>query len=500
MGSCAISEITCLHPSTSVNFNRQYSYPLHKSPRMNPITSATFIRNLHYGVRRKVSDFLDPQEMWKEVLVSIETPTGEPRYSQQHLRRFEAVVLQGKSPTMELLNDWGTSNSTVGELVDILMSHRLLAAATILLPEATNARLPAVSQTAVCHEGVPNSDDVTRPIGRTEAQTEKQTPPDTSSEPQEDEEPRDTAGFLRLSFDELKRITGNFDERPVNQGGSRLGEGGFGTVYYGHIQDKPVAVKKLHITEDISPDELSVQFHQEIDILMTLKHENLVDMVGFSREGHHPCLLYVYMSNGSLLDRLACLDNSTPLSWHRRCLIALGTARGLDYLHRNNHVHRDVKSANILLDESFVPKISDFGLTRASATRSSSTEMTERIVGTTAYMAKEALRGEITPKSDIYSFGVVLLEILSGQPPVDENREPKFLMEMKDEIDEDEMTLEEFVDQKMSNWDLLLVERTYSLASDCLNDKKNKRPLTKEVLSELEDVVKSISLEEPGAK
>ncbi|XP_070965928.1 interleukin-1 receptor-associated kinase 4-like isoform X1 [Oncorhynchus clarkii lewisi] len=467
----------------------------------NTITSATFIRNLNYGVRRKLSDLLDPQDSWKDVIVSIHKPTGEPRYSQQHLRRFEAVVLQGRSPTMELLNDWGTSNCTVGELVDILMSHRLMAAASIILPDAINNPHPSVPQPPDSprdKEMVGNSDAATRPLGRTEAQTKEQPPPDSTSEPQEDPEPTGTAGFLRLSFHELKKITGHFDERPVSDGGSRLGEGGFGTVYKGLINGKPVAVKKLHSMEDISLEELSVQFIQEVQTLMVLKHENLVDMVGFSRDGHHPCLVYAYMSNGSLLDRLACLDGSPPLSWHRRCLIAVGTARGLDYLHSNHHVHRDVKSGNILLDELLVPKISDFGLTRASATRSSATVMTERIVGTTAYMANEALRGEITPKSDIYSFGVVLLEILSGLPPVDENRDPKFLMEMKDEIDEEEMALENFVDKKMTDWDLPLVERTYFLASDCLSDKKNKRPLMEEVLTELEDVVKSISLEQLG--
>ncbi|KAL0968042.1 hypothetical protein UPYG_G00261560 [Umbra pygmaea] len=458
---------------------------------MNPITSSTFIRNLNYGVRRKLSDFLDPQDTWKEILVSIHKPSGEPRYSQQHLRRFEAVVLQGRSPTMELLNDWGTSNSTVGELVGILMSHRLLAATNILLPDVVKSPQPAMPQPTP-PEMVVYSDASTRPLGRTEAQTEEQPLPDSSSEPQEHKDHKATAGFLRLSFDELKKITGNFDERPVNEGGSRLGEGGFGTVYYGHVNGRPVA------TEDFSLEELSVQFNQEIQTLMVLKHENLVDMVGFSLDGHPPCLLYAYMSNGSLLDRLACSEGSPPLCWHRRCLVALGTARGLDYLHRNNHVHRDVKSGNILLDELLVPKISDFGLTRASATRSSSTVMTERIMGTTAYMAKEALRGEITPKSDIYSFGVVLLEILSGLPPVDENRDPKFLMEIKDEIDEEEVVLEDFVDMKMTDWDFPTVEKTYALASDCLNDKKNKRPPMEEVLSVLQDVVKGISLEDLG--
>ncbi|CAB1313993.1 unnamed protein product, partial [Coregonus sp. 'balchen'] len=149
------------------------------------------------------------------------------------------------------------------------------------------------------------------------------------------------------------------------------------------------------------------------------------------------------MSNGLLLDRLACLDGSPAMSLYRRCLTALGTARGLDYLHSNNHVYRDDKSGNILLDEALVPKIFDFGLTRVSATQSCLTVMTERIV---------------------------LLEILSGLLPVDENRDSMFL----------EMALEDFVDTRMTAWDLPLVKRTYSLANNCLNDRKNKRPLTKE--------------------
>lgn len=242
-------------------------------------------------------------------------------------------------------------------------------------------------------------------------------------------------------------------------------------------------------------EELRVQFNQEIQTLMTLRHENLVDMVGYSCDDQYPCLVYAYMSSGSLLDRLACLEGTPALSWYKRCLIAVGTARGLEYLHKNHHIHRDVKSGNILLDDKLVPKISDFGLTRASATRSSSTVMTERIVGTTAYMAPEALRGEITPKSDVFSFGVVLLEILSGLPPVDENRDPQFLMEMKSEIEEEELTLEDFVDKKIRDLEMPQVERTFSLACNCLSDRKNKRPVMKEVMTELEDCTKGILTE-----
>ncbi|KAI3371144.1 hypothetical protein L3Q82_023773 [Scortum barcoo] len=385
---------------------------------LNVVLFAMLIICTYKRLRRKLSDFLDPQDRWKDVIVDIRKPSGE-------FRRFEGVVAHGGSPTLELLADWETTNSTVGDLVDILKRHKLLAAACVLLP-----------------------------------------------------------GFSSFLYNELMKITGNFDDRPISGGGSRLGEGGFGTVYKGLVNDKPVAVKKLSPMDDVSLDELQVQFHQEIQTLQVLKHENLVDMVGFSCDGQHPCLVYAFMANGSLLDRLACLDGSPPLSWRQRCLTAEGTAKGLEYLHSNHHVHRDVKSANILLDENFVAKISDFGLTRASAKRlTSTTMMTERIVGTRAYMAPEALRGEITAKSDVFSFGVVLLEILSGLPPADESREPQFLMELRYDIDDEdeELTLEGFLDKKMIDWELSQAESVYSLACNCLLERKNRRPVIKQV-------------------
>lgn len=459
----------------------------------NSVTSATYIRNLSYSLLRKVSDFLDPQDRWRDVMVSIRKPNGDSRYSQHHVRRFEGLVVQGKSPTVELLRDWGTTNSTVGELVDILKSHRLLAAASVLLPvtleETVSAEPQQASPTVQTYSAAPTT---------LLEETETQTPADSSEQTQILQESSELGhtGCPSFFYNELMRITGNFDDRPVSDGGSRLGEGGFGTVYKGLLNDKPVAVKKLTPMDDVSPDELRVQFDQEIQTLKVLKHENLVDMVGFSCDGQHPCLVYALMVNGSLLDRLACLQGSPPLSWRQRCLIAEGTARGLEYLHNNHHVHRDVKSANILLDERFVAKVSDFGLTRASSKRTSTTMMTERIVGTRAYMAPEALRGEITPKSDVFSFGVVLLEILSGLAPADENREPQLLMEVWYDIDDEDedLTLEDFLDKKMGDWELSQVESVYSLACSCLHERKNRRPFIKQVVLELKGVVKSISL------
>ncbi|XP_029378134.1 interleukin-1 receptor-associated kinase 4 isoform X2 [Echeneis naucrates] len=517
----------------------------------NPVTSATYIRSLSYSLRRRLSDFLDPQGRWRDVIMSIRNPGGEPRYSQHHVRgdierykrpsiclsfylsihpsilapfhpyfrRFEGLLAQGCSPTVELLNDWGTTNSTVGELVDILRQHKLLAAASVLFPveevlSVTEAQpvhpvIESELPTRLLTDRKTDTTAVTSTLQGPQARQEPQKPegPQTLQEPlmlQEGPVAKESShqtgggsGFSSFMYSDLMEITGNFDDRPMSDGGSRLGEGGFGTVYKGLLNDKPVAVKKLNPMDDVSPDELHVQFYQEIQTLKVLKHENLVDMVGFSCDGQHPCLVYAFMANGSLLDRLACMENSPPLSWRQRCLIADGAARGLEYLHSNHHVHRDVKSANILLNEQFVAKISDFGLTRASAKRTSTTMMTERIVGTRAYMAPEALRGEITPKSDVFSFGVVLLEILSGLPPASENQEPQFLMEFIYDIDDEdeELTLKDFMDKKMSDWELNQVETTYSLAHNCLNDRKNKRPVIKQVLSELKGVVKSLSVD-----
>uniref|UniRef100_A0A3B5N204 Interleukin-1 receptor-associated kinase 4 n=1 Tax=Xiphophorus couchianus TaxID=32473 RepID=A0A3B5N204_9TELE len=461
------------------------------------LTSATYIRNISYGLRRQLSDFLDPQDRWKDVIVSIRKPSGEPRYSQLHVRRFEGLVTQGKSPTVELLNDWGTTNCTVGELVDILKSRNLLAAAsllTIFIFLNTGEEYSSAETLPLPLPLRPDRDPPTRPLDETQSQ-----PPTAGSAPEtqvlsENSETGHTGVFM---YSELRKITGNFDDRSVSNGGSRLGEGGFGTVYKGFLNNRPVAVKKLNPMDDMPLDKLQDQFNQEIQTLKVLKHENLVDMVGFSCDEQQMCIVYAFMANGSLLDRLACLDGSPPLSWRQRCLIAEGTARGLEYLHSNHHVHRDVKSANILLDENFVAKISDFGLTRASAKHTSTTMMTERIVGTRAYMAPEALRGQITPKSDVFSFGVVLLEILSGRPPADENKEPQFLMDIRDDIDDEDedLTLEQILDREMTDWELSQVESIYCLASNCLDDRKNRRPFIKQVVSEIHSVIKSISLQ-----
>ncbi|XP_066114252.1 interleukin-1 receptor-associated kinase 4 [Saccopteryx bilineata] len=455
-----------------------------------PITPSTYVRCLNVGLIRKLSDFIDPQEGWKKLAVAIKKPSGDDRYNQFHIRRFEALLQTGKSPTSELLFDWGTTNCTVGDLVDLLVQNEFFAPASLLLPDAVsqtvNTQLCKEAVT-VEHKEMPLYDKDGMFVIPMQNPEQNYVPPDSSSP--ESLEVSDTR-FHSFSFYELKNVTNNFDERPVSLGGNKMGEGGFGVVYKGHVSNRTVAVKRLAAMVDISTEELKQQFDQEIKVMAKCQHENLVELLGFSSDGDDLCLVYVYMANGSLLDRLSCLDDTPPLSWHMRCRIAQGAANGISFLHENHQIHRDIKSANILLDEDFTAKISDFGLARASE-KFSQTVMTSRIVGTTAYMAPEALRGEITPKSDIYSFGVVLLEIITGLPAVDEYREPQLLLDIKEEIEDEEKTIEDYIDKKMNDVDFTSIETMYSVASQCLHEKKNKRPDIKKVQQLLQEMTAS---------
>ncbi|KAF4010341.1 hypothetical protein G4228_001669 [Cervus hanglu yarkandensis] len=373
-----------------------------------PITASTYVRYLSLGLIRKLSDFIDPQEGWKKLAVAIKKPSGDDRYNQFHIRRFEALLQTGKSPTCELLFDWGTTNCTVGDLVDILVQNEFFAPASLLLPDAVPKNvntLPSKVTVTVQQKPKPLSGKDRTSVISDENLEQNYVLPDSSSPENTSLEFSDTR-FHSFSFFELKDVTNNFDERPISVGGNKMGEGGFGVVYKGYVNNRTVAVKKLAAMVDISTEELKQQFDQEIKVMA---------------------------------------------------------------------------NANILLDEDFTAKISDFGLARASE-KFAQTVMTSRIVGTTAYMAPEALRGEITPKSDIYSFGVVLLEIITGLPAVDEHREPQLLLDIKEEIEDEEKTIEDYIDKKMNDIDSASIETMYSVASQCLHEKKNKRPDIKKVL------------------
>ncbi|KAG6495908.1 hypothetical protein ZIOFF_043739 [Zingiber officinale] len=221
--------------------------------------------------------------------------------------------------------------------------------------------------------------------------------------------PNSFSGNLRtisyFSYRTLKKATKDF--QPKNQ----LGGGGFGPVYKGVLDDgRIIAVKQLSVGKSQQGES---EFLAEVRMLTSIQHRNLVRLVGCCSEGSQRLLVYEYMTNGSL-NRIISGKNELCLDWQTRFQIIVGIARGLQYLHEDSNlriVHRDIKASNILLDEKFQPKISDFGL--AKFFPEDQTYLSTRFAGTLGYCAPEyAMRGELSAKADIYSFGVIVLEII----------------------------------------------------------------------------------------
>ncbi|KAF5730799.1 LRR receptor-like serine/threonine-protein kinase [Tripterygium wilfordii] len=211
------------------------------------------------------------------------------------------------------------------------------------------------------------------------------------------------------SYKELSIATNDFTFA------NKIGEGGFGSVYKGRLKNGKIAAIKVLSAESRQG---VGEFLTEINVISEIEHENLVKLYGCCVEGNHRILVYNYLENNSLAQTLLGGGHSSlHFSWRARSRIAIGVARGLAFLHeevRPHIVHRDIKASNILLDKDLNPKISDFGL--AKLIPSHMTHVSTRVAGTIGYLAPEyAIRGQLTRKADIYSFGVLLVEIVSGR-------------------------------------------------------------------------------------
>eukprot|EP00250_Pteridium_aquilinum_P021983 c25274_g2_i1 orf=228-2339(-) len=215
-----------------------------------------------------------------------------------------------------------------------------------------------------------------------------------------------------FSLKEMQDATDNFNPKNI------LGEGGFGPVYQGRlISGIEVAIKMLSPQSHQGKEE----FLNEVNLITAVKHRNLIELIGCCVEGSKPLLVYEYLPKRSLNLHLFDRNNNDALDWHTRFNIIVGIARGLRYLHEESPVrivHRDIKASNILLDNKLNPKIADFGLARLFA--DDMTHLTTRIVGTLRYLSPEyATSGKLTEKADVYSFGLVALEIVSGRKAVE---------------------------------------------------------------------------------
>ncbi|EPB69716.1 kinase domain protein [Ancylostoma ceylanicum] len=239
---------------------------------------------------------------------------------------------------------------------------------------------------------------------------------------------------LAVPYTELLTATSNFAESNV------LGKGGYGVVYVGEWKHTKIAVKRFMTSGNKGSHIQRERLRQSLQELRTLakyRHDNILPLYAFSLEGPEPCLVYQFMSNGSLEDRLLCRRGTPPLSWLQKKEIAEGSARGLHFLHciaSTPIIHGDVKSANILLDRHFEPKLGDFGLSRDGKVETDAQEQSPLIAshvkGTLAYLPPEFITNKIlSTKLDVYSFGIVLLEITTGLRAYMDSRSPPGLAE-----------------------------------------------------------------------
>uniref|UniRef100_A0A5B7BUP3 non-specific serine/threonine protein kinase n=1 Tax=Davidia involucrata TaxID=16924 RepID=A0A5B7BUP3_DAVIN len=282
---------------------------------------------------------------------------------------------------------------------------------------------------------------------------------------------------VEFPYEELAKATDDFSLA------NKIGEGGFGAVYYAELRGEKAAIKKMDM-------QASREFLAELKVLTHVHHLNLVRLIGYCVEGSL-FLVYEYIENGNLSQHLRG-SGGDPLPWSTRVQIALDSARGLEYIHEHTvpvYIHRDIKSANILIDKNFRGKVADFGLTKL--TEVGSTSLPTRLVGTFGYMPPEyAQYGDVSPKVDVYAFGVVLYELISAKEAIVKTNgstaESKGLVALFDEVlsqPDPKEDLGKLVDPRLGdNYPLDSVRKMAQLAKACTHETPQLRPSMRSIV------------------
>lgn len=298
-----------------------------------------------------------------------------------------------------------------------------------------------------------------------------------------------TNPLIVFSYDELNIITSNFRQDHI------LGGGGFGSVYKGFVaKDLREGTQALQVAVKVHDGDNSYQGHREwlaeVIFLGQLSHPNLVKLIGYCCEDEHRMLIYEYMPRGSVESNLFSRV-LLPLPWSIRMKIALGAAKGLAFLHEAEKpvIYRDFKTSNILLDQEYNAKLSDFGLAKDGPVGDKS-HVSTRIMGTYGYAAPEyIMTGHLTPRSDVYSFGVVLLELVTGRKSLDKSRSAReqVLADWALPLLNEKKNVFTIVDSRLEgDYPIKAVQKAAMLAYHCLNRNPKARPLMRDIVDTLE--------------
>ncbi|XP_064012189.1 interleukin-1 receptor-associated kinase-like 2 isoform X2 [Pogoniulus pusillus] len=402
---------------------------------------------------------------------------------QTELRKIKCMEKTGISITRELMWWWGVRLATVQQLLDLLQGLQLYRAAQVildwtsassstsseneelvepskqermslmateikkrereselsLLPSAGTLLPGAPSAGGAVAEGALCSLPSPPPPPRDLLNSLQSNPPFSSSvkpcsspSPQQETMMELPSGSLLWTQKEVAGATSSFSEE------SRIGEGAFADVYKGQRNNVVYAIKRLKETECTSPSATQRFFHTEVQICFRCCHVNILQLLGFSIETGLHCLIYPYLPNGSLQNKLHAQDSSAPLPWEARVSIAAGLLRAVQYLHNFGILHGNIKSSNVLLDENLTPKLGHSGLRLLSADKKSEYAVmkTKVLQGSLTYLPEDVVRhGQLADRVDVFSCGVVLAEMLTGMKALDEGRHPAYLKDLiADEI------------------------------------------------------------------